>query len=50
MVFRSIHGGSLSLRKRRRARIKEPAGRIWPVGRSLPMSVVEYKALALKKM
>ena len=40
-VFRSIHGGSLSFCKCRRARIKEPAGRIWPAGRSLPMSGLE---------
>ena len=32
-----MHGGSLSLCKCRRARIKGPAGRIWPAGRSLPM-------------
>ena len=40
-VFRSIHGRSLSLCKCRRARINEPAGRIWPAGRSLPMSEVD---------
>ena len=43
MVFRSIHGGSLSLCKSRRARIKGPAGRIWPDGRSLLMSVLSYR-------
>ena len=36
-VFRPNHSGSLSLCKCRRARIKEPAGRIWPAGLSLPM-------------
>ena len=41
MVFRSIHGESLSLCKYRRARIKGPAGRIWPVGCSLPMSGID---------
>ena len=40
-VFHLIHGGSLSLCKCRRARAKEPAGRIWPAGRSLPMSGLE---------
>ena len=40
-VFRSIHGGSLNLCKCRRARIKGSAGRIWPAGRSLPMSGLE---------
>ena len=40
-VFRSIYGGNLSLCKCRRARIKEPAGRIWPAGRSLPMSALK---------
>ena len=35
MFFRSIHGGSLSLCKCRRARIKATAGR------SLPVSVLE---------
>ena len=42
-VIRSIQGGSLSLCKCRRARIKGPAGRIWPAGRSLPMSAVDQK-------
>ena len=28
--------------KCRRARIKGPAGRIWPAGRSLPMSALAY--------
>ena len=37
-VFCLIHGGSLSLCKCRRARIKGSAGRIWPADRSLPMS------------
>ena len=40
-VFRLIQGGSLSLCKCRRARIKEPAGRTWSAGRSLPMSGTE---------
>ena len=39
--FRSIHGGSLSLCKCWQARIKATAGRIWPVGSILPMSVLE---------
>ena len=30
-VIRSIHGGSLSLCECRQARIKGPAGHIWPV-------------------
>ena len=34
-----IHGGSINFCKRRRARIKDPAGRIWPVGRSLISSI-----------
>ena len=37
MVFRSIHCGSLNFCKCRRARIKDPASRIWPAGRSLPL-------------
>ena len=37
-VFLSIHGGSLSLCKCRRAKIKELAGWIWLAGCSLPMS------------
>ena len=41
MIFRLIHGGSLGLSKCRRARMKGPAGRIWPAGRSLPTSVLE---------
>ena len=40
-VFRLIHGGSLSLCKCRRARIKGLAGRIWPAVRSLPMSGID---------
>ena len=44
-VFRSIHGGSLSLCVCRRARIKGPAGRIWRAGLSLPMSVLECKVM-----
>ena len=35
-VFCSIHDGSLSLCKCRRARIKKPASRIWPAGRDCP--------------
>ena len=44
-IFRSIHGGSLSLCKCRRTRIKEPAGRIWPAGLSLHMSVLECEVM-----
>ena len=47
-VFRWIHGENLSLCKCRRARIKGPAGRTWPAGRSLPMSGLdssEYKPI-----
>ena len=39
-IFFSIHGGSLSLCKCRRTRIKGPTGQIWPTGRSLPISAV----------
>ena len=38
-VFRSIHGGSLSLCKVPAGQNKRTGGpRIWPAGRSLPMS------------
>ena len=39
-VFRSIYGESLSFCKCRRARIKEPASRIGPAGRSLSISAL----------
>ena len=45
-VFRSLHGGSLSLCKCRRARIKGPAGRSLPMSGIKPSTV--YKAFKTK--